>query len=206
MPDSFAWRNRPDLPAQITAESTDFAKSLFKAAPRSIYPVVVGESSMPRAPQAVSGSAVAISETVLLTTCGVVETGGRDLLVGVDGPDTLVRADIVARSNLMNRCVVSVSGVHLHPVAGVRRFDTLEIGETVYVVGDTAERSLSEGRLSGVRVVSGARFLQTTAAISSGSLGRGLFDVRGNLLGITAAIPGDSGGSEVAIPAEDYWK
>ena len=52
----------------------------------------------------------------------------------------------------------------------------------------------------------GGRYLQTTAAISPGSSGGGLFDAHGNLLGITAFTMSNSQSLNFAIPAEDFWQ
>lgn len=66
------------------------------------------------------------------------------------------------------------------------------------------------GILSGVREEDGRSYVQTTAPISPGSSGGGLFDARGNLVGITTLV---LVGSEhlnqslnFAIPAEAFTK
>jgi S1-C subfamily serine protease len=50
------------------------------------------------------------------------------------------------------------------------------------------------------------RFLQTTAPISPGSSGGGLFDGRGNLVGVTSFTLKGAQNINFAIPAEDFWK
>jgi S1-C subfamily serine protease len=207
MPDSIPWTGHPDIPPELSDESGRSTKSLFKKASESVYPVVVGGSGWPASPQFVSGSAVAVSESLLITNCQVTGDGARDLYVGAGGDDKLARADLVALNYARDRCVVSVHGLHLHPIVGVRRFDTLEIGETVYSIGNPAERSLSQGVLSGIHVIGSQRYLETTAATSLRSPGGGLFDSRGNLIGImTTTILSQGQGIDVAIPAEDFWK
>jgi hypothetical protein len=49
------------------------------------------------------------------------------------------------------------------------------------------------------------RYVQTSAPISPGSSGGGLFDERGNLLGITSFKIDDAENLNFAIAAEDFW-
>jgi S1-C subfamily serine protease len=69
------------------------------------------------------------------------------------------------------------------PPLPLRLSTELRIGERVYAVGapQGLELSLSEGLISGLRLFEGVRVIQTTAAISAGSSGGGLFDDRGRL-------------------------
>lgn len=61
------------------------------------------------------------------------------------------------------------------------------IGDKVYAIGSPLglENSLSEGIISGIRNKDGVKLYQTTAPISPGNSGGGLFDENGNLIGIT---------------------
>jgi len=209
IPDPMPWKNRPDLPAEVTDDLKASVKNLFKSASASVY-LVLGrpQAGGADADPVVFGSAVAISERELLTNCHVIEAAGQELYIGVDGPDKIVKAEVVALDYAADRCVVSESEARLHPVAGLRRYDSLEVGETVYAIGNPArlERTLSNGLLSGKRVIDEMRYLQTTAPISHGSSGGGLFDSRGNLIGITAMSLRGSQNINFAIPAEDFWK
>jgi serine protease Do len=206
VPDSIEWTGRPDMPPAVTDKSNRFVKGLFGQASQSVYPVVIGASGLPETPETVSGSAVAISDSLLLTNCSVTEASGRGLFIGIGGIDKLVRAQLVARDYPSGRCVISVRDARVHPAAGVRRLDTLEFGEPVYAVSDPVKRSLSRGELSGLQVFDRAQYLQTTAAVPPGSSGSGVFDSSGNLIGVITTIWWDSQPVEVAIPAEDFWK
>ena len=87
------------------------------------------------------------------------------------------------------------------------------VGDRVFAIGSPVglANSISEGILSAHRVYKGANVVQTTAPISSGNSGGGLFDSKGRLIGITTfklksgeslnfAI--DSGYANVLIEAE----
>ena len=62
-----------------------------------------------------------------------------------------------------------------------------EVGSRVYAVGSPfqLEGTLTEGVVSQLRELDEKKLIQTTAAISSGSSGGGLFNSRGELVGIT---------------------
>jgi serine protease Do len=79
-------------------------------------------------------------------------------------------------------------------------------GERVYSIGTPAglELTMTDGLLSGKRLTSGQHFVQTSAPISPGSSGGGLFDEAGNLIGITTFRLKDSENLNLAISAEDY--
>ena len=67
--------------------------------------------------------------------------------------------------------------------------DELVVGQKVYTIGAPKglEQTLSEGLVSAFRQMQGHRRIQTSAPISHGSSGGGMFDDRGRLVGITAA-------------------
>jgi tetratricopeptide (TPR) repeat protein len=80
----------------------------------------------------------------------------------------------------------------------------LRIGERVYAIGapQGLELSISEGLISGLRVFDGRRAIQTTAPISIGSSGGGLFDDRGRLVGITTFFANNAQNLNFASPVE----
>jgi S1-C subfamily serine protease len=111
-----------------------------------------------------------------------------------------------------DRCILNAPEAHLKPIAAARPHDSLEVGEPVYTLGAPVglELTISDGILSGRREESGQRFVQSTAPISPGSSGGGLFDSKGNLIGITTlAIVGRERLNQAlnfAIPADAFWR
>lgn len=125
----------------------------------------------------------------------------------IDKDGRELQGRIVGANSVSDRCIVeSVSG-KLVPVGGIRSFESLSEGERVYAMGNPRglTRTISNGLLSGRRVVGAIRIIQTTAPISPGSSGGGLFDSGGNLIGITTLALKESQNLNVVIPAEDYW-
>jgi S1-C subfamily serine protease len=74
------------------------------------------------------------------------------------------------------------------PAVQVRDSSTLAVGEKVYAIGtpEGLALTISEGLISGLRDFQGSQVIQTSAAISPGSSGGGLFDDQGRLVGITS--------------------
>ncbi len=208
VPDDISWRYPPDMPTEAPATKKLSSQQLFKLASRSVYWVESRSQSFGSAPEVAFGSAVAISEDLALTNCHVVGDGKAALRLGSGKTESTTDVELVAANYDGDRCVIRVRGLKLEPIGGVRLLSNLEIGENVYAIGNPRglQRTISEGLVSGVRDQSDGRLIQTTAPISSGSSGGGLFDALGNLIGITALTLTDSQNLNFAVPAEDFWK
>ena len=150
------------------------------------------------------GSAVAITRSHLLTNYHVVE-GQR--LVAVKQGDQVLKATVVASDKKSDRCVLAVMGEALSPADGLRGFEELRVGEQVYTIGSPSavESTLGQGVILGLHTVAGQHLVQTTAPISPGSSGGGLFDSAGNLVGITSFMLTNSQDLNFAIAVEDYF-
>lgn len=206
MPPSGGW---PEWKPSPTAAPTAVqgvaleGSALFKKLSPSVF---VLEAA--RGEGTAQGSAVAVTATELLTNCHVVQGALKlTLRQGKQSwPARVVRADPKT-----DRCTLSAEGAKLQPVAGVRSYASLEVGEPAYTLGSPVglELTLSNGIVSGQREEDGRSFVQTTAPISPGSSGGGLFDSRGNLLGITTlALVGREHLNQslnFAIPADSYF-
>ena len=155
------------------------------------------------------GSAVAISPTQLITNCHVLEGA---LKINARQGSQSHGARLVRSDPATDRCVLEVAGSPLVPITSVRPLADLRVGETVYTLGapNGLELSLANGILSAVRDIDGTKYIQTTAPISPGSSGGGLFDSRGNLVGITTMVLVGherlNQSLNFAIPAEAFWR
>jgi Trypsin-like peptidase domain len=90
------------------------------------------------------------------------------------------------------------------PSVRTRPAAALAVGEQVYAVGapQGLELSVSEGIVGQLRQASGGLIIQTTAAISAGSSGGGLFDAQGRLIGVTTMQFKDGQNLNFAMPVE----
>ncbi len=199
---------RQERPAMPPARNTPVlsAVALNDKVKDSVYVVTASEHAIELAARTehAQGSAVAITDHILLTNCHVV-AGRPQIAVSQDGVGG--RANLIYGDPAGDRCFLQVDGLVLHPVQGVRRVDDLKVGETVYSVGtpNGLERSFNQGLISGLRQWEGVRIVQNTAPIWFGSSGGGLFDERGNLVGITTAIASNMPNTAFSIAAEDFW-
>jgi hypothetical protein len=133
------------------------------------------------------GSGVAVGPAEVLTNCHVLAGAQK---IQLKQKESTWSAALERADPKSDRCVLRASGPPLVPVAGVRSYGDLKVGEPLYALGSPRglELTLSEGILSGLREEEGLKFVQTTAPISPGSSGGGLFDGRGNLVGITTLV------------------
>jgi S1-C subfamily serine protease len=203
-----AWAGieKPEMPSGTLAE-TAAPDALFGSVEKSVYVLLSAPSVQNlRARSGVKqGSAVAVSAKVALTNCHVLQ--GNKVHFLVKGK-TLFAATVSYGDERSDRCAVEVPSGGLAPVQGIRRFSSLAVGERVYTVGSPSglENTLGEGILSGLRKRAGVDLVQTSAPISPGSSGGGLFDRSGNLIGITTFLLRDTQNLNFAIAADAYWQ
>ncbi len=181
----------------ILGEGTELKPhEVFEKASGAVY-IVKAEKSL--------GSAIAVGERDLLTNCHVVESATTVTLEreGVRFPAAVVSANANA-----DRCVLRIAAT-AQPLPNwvrVRPYADVKVGERVFTIGTPRglELTLAEGIISSKRVKDGERLLQTSAPISRGSSGGGLFDAQGNLIGITTFMIRDAQNINFAIAAEEY--
>ncbi len=147
------------------------------------------------------GSGVLVAKDLLVTNCHVIARG-QIFLVGhrqKRSPARLMAYDVDK-----DLCVLNVQGLDVTP-ARIGDAGTVRVGQRVYAIGtpEGFELTLSEGVVSGLREAAGGRYIQTTAPMSEGSSGGGLFDGEGRLIGITAFV--FSAGQNLNFAAPVDW-
>ena len=146
------------------------------------------------------GSGVVIAQGQVVTNCHVVKKGVtlRVKQNGSQYPATVRYAD--ADRDL---CQLSVPRLTA-PSIVMGDANTLQPGADVVAIGapEGLELTISSGLVSSLRDLGdGTKIIQTTAAISPGSSGGGLFDDQGRLVGITAAQSEEGQNLNFALPA-----
>jgi len=146
------------------------------------------------------GSAVAVAPGEVVTNRHVIENG---LSFRLRRGNQTWPATISHIDPDHDLCQLEAQGLTAAPVP-VRPSATLAVGERVYAIGspEGLELTLSEGLISGLREDENARLIQTSAAISPGSSGGGLFDSQGRLVGITTFYLKEGQNLNFALPGE----
>lgn len=183
----------PLLSGTAIAQEKSSASEVFKKASPSLVTISTADWF---------GSGVLIDAAGVVVTNLHVIRGAEKATVRLAGGDTYddVRVvDVDARKDL---ALLKINGARL-PVATLGDSDGIEIGHRVYAIGAPKglDLTISEGIVSGRRDSPGGhKLLQTSAAISSGSSGGGLFDETGRLIGITTSKIVDGENLNFAVP------
>ncbi|QMU56493.1 MAG: trypsin-like serine protease [Candidatus Mycalebacterium zealandia] len=176
------------------------ASKVFKKASRSVVVVYVYDDEGKNTSQ---GSGVVIGKGEVVTNCHVIENGEKITVhtkTGQPKTATLFRADWEK-----DVCLLNVPGLKSKK-AKIRPSNSLKIGESVYAIGspEGMDYSLSAGLVSQLRrdKKDSPPIIQTDASVSSGSSGGGLFDKKGNLVGIVSFVLEEAQNIGFATPVE----
>jgi S1-C subfamily serine protease len=158
-------------------------KFFQKTAP-SIWRVFVYDADGIRSGQ---GSAVVIGKETLLTNCHVLAKAKR-FVIRKDNISYEAKLQLID----VERDLCQVTARNLDaPAVVIGDSDKLTVGQHVYTLGNPEglELTLSDGLISALRQdeATGRKIIQTTAPITHGSSGGGLFDEEGRLIGITSS-------------------
>jgi S1-C subfamily serine protease len=198
-----AWNIPSPKPASVLRFTLTPSELFTKVSP-AVY-ALAAEGHPPRRPNS-HGSAVAVSSKEAITNCHIV-VHARSIVLA-NGARTL-KAEVVSADPSTDRCYLKVLDGELDPVPGLRDYATLTVGEAVFTIGSPKGlvNTLGSGLLSGLRTSDGkAEYIQITAPVSEGSSGGGLFDDRGNLIGVTTFTVRDSQNLNFAIAASEFWR
>ena len=158
--------------------------------------------------QSGAGSGVIISQDGYIMTCAHVVSGATSIKVQLSSGDSY-DATVVGSDSTSDIAVIKIDATGLTP-AVIGDSDALAVGETVVAVGNplgTLSNSVTDGIISALnRQVTvqnnNMTLLQTSASISPGNSGGGLFNANGELIGIVNAKStySDAEGIGFAIP------
>lgn len=162
-------------------------KDLYKTADNTVVFITAGGK--------VQGSGVSIKNANLLTTDSIGTiivtnahvTGGFNKVSIKTNKKTEFVGTVVVSNKNSDLALVQIEGMNL-PISPLASADSkIEVGDSVFAVGSPKglSNSLSSGIVSGIRQRDDISMIQTTAAISKGSSGGGLFNSTGKLIGIT---------------------
>lgn len=206
---AFQWPKWTPLPLTMPANQSGLSKTsadIFHEVSASVYTIIAAPSveHLKQEEGVVIGSAVAISDSLLLTNCHVVD--GNKALVVMQG-EYMEAAFLISAKPDYDKCILATSESSLIPLGNIRGYKYLNTGERVYAIGSPngLQNTISEGIISGLRGTDEISIIQTSAAISHGSSGGGLFDAFGNLIGITTFMLKDGQALNFAIAIDEFF-
>ena len=152
------------------------------------------------------GSAVVVAPGLLVTNCHVLARA-RQVQVRRDGQAKATPARLSLWDVQRDLCQLEAAGLSA-PFVALGSVADAAVGQPAYAIGHPRglDLTMSAGLVSSLRRNGAGQLvlLQTSAAISGGSSGGGLFNEAGALLGLTtiASITGDAQNLNFAIPVD----
>ena len=179
---------------------------IAETAKGAVVTIVIGNKDAPIA----QGTGFLVrSDGIIATNYHVIANGSMAIVKFSDG--TILPIDgLLAADKARDLAIIKI-----HSDVGISDFRTLtlgnsdqvQIGEDVVVIGNPLglELTVSNGIVSGIRTAKeeGGKFLQITAPISHGSSGGPLFNMAGEVIGITTMFVEGGENLNFAIPIND---
>lgn len=191
----------PATQAQTAPPRKDIP-AIAKAANGAIATIITAVNDKPIA----LGSGFLVSQDgVIVTNYHVIKTGDVAVVKFPDG--TVLSVDgVLAADKVRDLAVIKIHGKNFRSLT-LGNSDRVQIGEEIVAIGNPLglELTVSNGILSGVRMVEkeGGKLLQITAPISQGSSGGPLFNMAGEVVGITSMYFEGGENLNFAIPVND---
>ncbi|MFT5753590.1 MAG: serine protease Do [Flavobacterium sp.] len=170
----------------------------------NIEPKTIG-SKLTFLAKSLQGSGVLVSEDGLIWTASHIVQSAE--FVKVEFSDgTIYEAEVFSSNTLADVALIKIKGdfnIEGKTIAKLGDSDKLRIGEDVFVLGAPfgLKQSISKGILSGRHIPENLtddfnkiEFLQTDAVINEGSSGGPMFNMKGEVVGITSSIYTLTGG------------
>ena len=143
------------------------------------------------------GMAVEVDVGQMITTCHGIPAGSK-LVVKV-GKDAMP-ADLTITDEDLDLCRLSIPGFTTPPLKLAP--EDAKAGDKVYVVGmnATGEMAATEGKVNQLRATPAGQVLDISVPIAASASGGGVFNDRGQLVGIATTAHQAGAGLNVALP------
>lgn len=175
------------------------AKEIYTKASQSVVVIISFNKKQNNISQ---GSGVVIGHNKVATNCHVLNEADAALVIFQSKP---YKAESLIGNKNLDYCILYTNNLPA-TVADIANVSSVSPGQRVYTVGSPRglELTIAEGLVSGLRTQDDIPLplIQTTAAISPGSSGGGLFDEFGRVIGITTFLLDHSQNINFALPVE----
>ena len=193
-------------PLSHTAQSAPVRKdipAIAKSANGSIVSIVMSDKD--GKPIGQGSGFLASADGLLVTNYHVIAEGVSAVAKFPDGAFYLIDG-VVASDKSRDVAILRAHGHNFRPLS-LGNSDRVQVGEEVVAIGSplSLESTVSNGIVSGMRTAEdlGGKFLQVTAPISPGSSGGPLFNMMGEVIGITTMYIKGGENLNFAIPIND---
>lgn len=136
-----------------------------------------------------TGSGIMIGEGGYILTNNHVASGGRFYSVRIEDEEEIYQTDELIKYNpVLDLAIIRINR-RLKPIPIYRGKKELVRGQKVVAIGSPLGlfNSVSDGIISGFRVIDGVDMIQFTAPISHGSSGGAVLNMQGEIIGISTA-------------------
>jgi len=178
------------------------AEALFEQISPSIWVVLAADAQGKPFSQ---GTAVVVGPDRLVTNCHVLAKASSFKVqhLNITLPGTLEFPDVER-----DLCQIKVASLAA-PAVKIAPIDHLRVGQKVFAIGSPRglEETISDGLLSALRLDKQGklRLIQSSAPISHGSSGGGLFNDRGELIGLTTLGMEGSYAQNISFAVPAQW-
>lgn len=156
------------------------------------------------------GSGVIITEDgKIITNYHVIENADIANVKLKDGRRLTVKG-VIKSDPAKDLAIIKIDGRNLNvPIIGT--ISSVNVGDEIVAIGNPKglENTVTEGIVSGLnREIDGMKMIQISAPISSGSSGGGVFNLNGELIGISTSkiMDADAEGLSFAVPIDELNK
>ena len=150
----------------------------------------------------VNGSGVIVDDSGVIATNYHVIEDSSNVSIELQNGDVYQDIGVISIDKIKDIALLKIGGFDL-PTAKFGNSNSVVIGEDVLVMGAPRglEQTVSRGIVSAIRDSGeGYRLIQTDAAISPGSSGGGMFNLEGELVGLTVSYLEDAQNINFVIP------
>jgi Trypsin-like peptidase domain len=177
--------------------------AIAKAAKGAIVSIIMSDRD--GKPIAQGTGFVVSKDGVILTNYHVIAEGSSAIVKLPDGAFYVVEG-VLASDKARDVAVIKAHGENFRTLT-LGNSDRIQVGEEVVAIGNplSLDSTVSNGIISGIRTIEdkGGKFLQITAPISPGSSGGALFNMAGEVIGITTMYRMGGENLNFAIPVNE---
>ncbi len=192
------------VPASVESSTGRYSipELVERAGPAVVFIGNVGHSGEV---ESIGSGFIVKSDGVVVTNFHVVE-GAQALMVKTMDGEVYDRIKVIDYDQRRDLAVIKIPAYKSFPTVPLGDSSNVKVGMEAVAIGNPQglEHTVTDGVISAFRRESGYRMMQISVPISPGSSGGPLFDLDGNVIGITTSVWADEMAQNLnfAVPAE----